>query len=332
MNRPLVSVCVITYNSSTYITETLNSIKNQTYANIELVISDDFSTDNTVAICSDWILNNKARFANVKLITSDINTGTSLNLNRGLKGSSGEWIKIMAGDDLLFDYSIMRFIQFIEKNNENVCVSKLEFFGNAQRVEQKKQSYNLFYDKYSILSKHGKYTLLLKECLLPMPGLFISKKTLEEINYIDENYPFAEEWPTYLNILEKGIDIPYIDEMLVRYRCAEDSLSSIIKNKTDKSISYSPARNRVYLDSFRYFNDYRKRRLIKNKMYVQVWNQVLNYKMAKIRLKPNLGKFDKLKMFFLRSISTETYNKAIQYIVSGQIKYLTNRLIFSNKN
>ena len=54
----LVSVCVLAYNSSKYILETLNSIKNQTYDTIELIISDDCSTDDTVALCTQWINRN----------------------------------------------------------------------------------------------------------------------------------------------------------------------------------------------------------------------------------------------------------------------------------
>lgn len=55
MKNPLVSVIVITYNSSKYVLETLNSVAAQTYDNIELIISDDCSVDNTVEICRNWL-------------------------------------------------------------------------------------------------------------------------------------------------------------------------------------------------------------------------------------------------------------------------------------
>ena len=64
-NIPLISVVVLTYNSSLYITETLNSIKDQTYDNIELIITDDCSTDSTLIICEDWINLNKSRFCKI---------------------------------------------------------------------------------------------------------------------------------------------------------------------------------------------------------------------------------------------------------------------------
>lgn len=64
----LVSICVLTYNSSEYIIETLDSIKNQNYQNIELIISDDCSFDNTVILCTQWINLNRDRFVRVELI------------------------------------------------------------------------------------------------------------------------------------------------------------------------------------------------------------------------------------------------------------------------
>ena len=65
---PLVSVIVITYNSSKFVLETLESIYNQTYSNIELIISDDCSSDETINICQNWLYKNKNRFKNIELI------------------------------------------------------------------------------------------------------------------------------------------------------------------------------------------------------------------------------------------------------------------------
>ena len=59
IKKPLVSIIVITYNSAKYVLETLESAKNQTYQNIELIISDDCSIDNTVDICTRWLNENK---------------------------------------------------------------------------------------------------------------------------------------------------------------------------------------------------------------------------------------------------------------------------------
>ena len=58
-NFPLVSVIAVTYNSSAYILETLESIKNQTYSNLEIIITDDCSTDITISTINNWLESNK---------------------------------------------------------------------------------------------------------------------------------------------------------------------------------------------------------------------------------------------------------------------------------
>ena len=71
--EPLVSILVVTYNSSKTIEETLESAKNQTYGPIEVIISDDHSTDDTVEICEKWIEKNENRFTNSKVISASEN-------------------------------------------------------------------------------------------------------------------------------------------------------------------------------------------------------------------------------------------------------------------
>ncbi len=110
--NPLVSIIVITYNSSKYVLETLESTKNQTYQNIELIVSDDCSTDNTFEICRSWIEQNKERFVRTQLVTSNKNTGIAPNCNRGLKMAQGEWVKLIAGDDILLAHCIKKNVGY----------------------------------------------------------------------------------------------------------------------------------------------------------------------------------------------------------------------------
>ena len=98
--NPLITVGVIAYNSSEYILELLESIKAQSYQNVELIVSDDKSTDNTVAICEEWISKNKDRFVRAEVIVPEHNTGTAGNYNRALFAAKGEWMKFIDGDDL----------------------------------------------------------------------------------------------------------------------------------------------------------------------------------------------------------------------------------------
>jgi alpha-1,3-rhamnosyltransferase len=94
------------------VVETLESIKDQIYENIELIISDDCSGDDTVSVCKEWLYINNSWFADTKIIEADKNSGIPANCNRGLHATSGEWIKFIAGDDALEQDSIKDYIEF----------------------------------------------------------------------------------------------------------------------------------------------------------------------------------------------------------------------------
>ena len=83
--NPLFSIIIVTYNSSPYVLETLESARAQTYQNIELIITDDCSIDNTVNICREWIDKNKERFVRTELITVEQNTGILPTLTGAIK-------------------------------------------------------------------------------------------------------------------------------------------------------------------------------------------------------------------------------------------------------
>ncbi len=88
-NKTLVSICVISYNSSEFVLETLESAKRQSYEYIELIISDDGSEDHTVELCDQWLKNNGACFHSTELITVPKNTGIPANCNRAVKSAKG---------------------------------------------------------------------------------------------------------------------------------------------------------------------------------------------------------------------------------------------------
>ena len=131
---PLVSIPVITYNSSKTILDTLDSIKMQTYDNIELIISDDASSDNTVSICKEWISKNQSRFVRVELIEGRLNVGISANANRAADVCKGIWIKGIAGDDILFPDSIGKYIKYVQNHPSAVYVfAKIKAFGGSKK-------------------------------------------------------------------------------------------------------------------------------------------------------------------------------------------------------
>lgn len=226
--NPLVSVVVITYNSSKYVLETLESAKNQTYQNIELIVSDDCSTDDTVAVCRDWIEKNKGRFVRTKLIESEINTGIPANCNRGYKEAKGEWVKGIAGDDILVVDGIESFI--CQYNGEDYIVA-----GNYQSFKTSPAGERLLYKEVELLGRMVKiynspvkhqYETMLRECFVNAPSVIIKRNLFNLIGYFDESYRMMEDRPFWLKCLSNGYKIGYIPVLMTYYRKAQGSITS----------------------------------------------------------------------------------------------------------
>lgn len=314
-NSPLISVCVIVFNSVRTIVETLNSIYDQSYDNLELIISDDFSTDDTIEICRDWLKKYADRFTNIQILTTDHNSGTTANFNRGCRAATGEWIKPIAGDDLLKPFAIGRYLDFCKNNGVAVCASCLDFFGDNDIIEAKKPSYLNFYNKYKDLSREEKYKLLLYECVLPMPGMFISKQLLEFINYADESYAFAEEWPLYMKIFDAGFDIPYFEDKLVKYRNEVNCLSSGGKYSNSKQgLIYQRASEKVFMSNYKFYKEYRRPRLLKKMKIYKVWRADLSYEIQASHYITKPSVLFKIRIMLLRIMNPASYKALYIYV------------------
>jgi len=226
--EPLVSVIVMTYNSARYVLETLESIKEQTYHNIELIVTDDCSGDNTLELAESWILKHANRFVNSELLTTPVNTGIPANCNRGIKKSEGEWVKIIAGDDILLDNCIATFVSEVVVNNQLRFIASDMHYINAdgQIVENKDHRFNAIRRYFFSLRPDEQLKLYARVPLfLNSPSFFIDKSTLTSVDYFDEEFRIYDDLPLIFKILEKGIRIDYIEKKTVKYRIYENSLS-----------------------------------------------------------------------------------------------------------
>lgn len=105
---PLTSICVPAYNSARFIGATLESILAQTYADFEIIITDDRSTDDTVSVVK--------RFSDsrIRLIENEVNLGIGGNWNKALSHAKGKYVKLMGGDDLIYPECIQRQVEQLE--------------------------------------------------------------------------------------------------------------------------------------------------------------------------------------------------------------------------
>lgn len=218
--EPLVSIIIITYNSAQWVLETLESAKAQTYQNIELIVSDDCSTDETINLCKGWIHQNKDRFLNAELITSSNNSGTVKNCNRSLKKAKGKWLKIIAGDDILLENCVEDLMNYCLQNPSCKIV-----FGRCNILSDGIISP---YPTLAIESakKGDQRKLVYYGSGLPSPSGFISNDLLNNFHGFDETYTFMEDVPFWIKLVDHDIEIHFIKNVVVNYRRHGNNISA----------------------------------------------------------------------------------------------------------
>lgn len=224
----LVSVCVITYNSSKFVLETLDSIYNQTYKNIELIIGDDCSTDNTIEVCKKWIEEHSARFVRTQIVSTPQNMGVAGNLNRSFSVCIGEWIKTIAGDDILLENCITDNVDYVKRNPEaEVVLSKMihyyEFFQLNNIIDRKKIDDSIISFLHKDISEQ--LYVIVRKNFLPAPTLFVKNGVLSRNGLYNEEF-FYEDWPTWITLIENQVKIYYLDKSTVGYRHHKHSLTA----------------------------------------------------------------------------------------------------------
>lgn len=117
MDYPLVSVCMSSYNNAHYVLSTLESISQQTYSNIELIIVDDCSTDNSVSTIEGWLEKNDIK---CKFIKHEKNSGVCKVANSLIENSSGKYVSIIASDDLMLPEKISHQVAILESESNEV--------------------------------------------------------------------------------------------------------------------------------------------------------------------------------------------------------------------
>jgi glycosyltransferase involved in cell wall biosynthesis len=232
---PLVSVPVLTYNSALFIEETLESVYNQTYQNIELIVSDDCSKDNTVEIVNKWCQQErvKKRFANIKIITVPKNTGIPANYNRCVNASSGEWIKMISGDDALMPNCVKDNVEYVENRPE---IKVLYSFNRVYKNTFSEQNYiglnpskvpsSIIND--DITSNEQYKLLLISDRIAFTPSRFLNKSALIHSGLPDENL-FSEDYQLKLGFTKNGFKLHFMQKETVLYRQHDLASSNTVK-------------------------------------------------------------------------------------------------------
>lgn len=244
--EPLVSIVAISYNQERFVLESLNSFLQQDYKNIEIILCDDCSIDETPNLIRSWLTQHSDRFHRTHFLTSDVNLGVCGNLARGMACATGIWIKPIACDDILCKDAISRFVEYTQETGCELIFSQMTLFQKKDASIYTFGDY-LANDKICLLKDNPKIFLrtILRSNFLPAPGVFYSRRLLEKSGGIDTSFKHLDDWPLWLRMLPLVDMVGWIEKPLILYRISEKSVSQKRKSAPIGSILYAD-RQRFY--------------------------------------------------------------------------------------
>lgn len=211
IDQPLVSVIIPVYNGSNYLAEAINSVIDQTYKNIEIIVVNDGSNDH-----------NKTRdialsYGNKIIYYEKPNGGVSSALNLGISKMSGKYFSWLSHDDIYFNSKIFDQLEFVLKNEINFVFSKFKLIdkNSKQLISKKKFSLNrnLFIELLVDQRIHGCATL-------------ISKSLIDEVGNFDEKLRYTQDYDFWFKILVKE-KIFYLDKFVLFSRVHVEQGASV---------------------------------------------------------------------------------------------------------
>ncbi len=206
-----ISVIIPTYNRKQTLSRTIQSVLNQSFQPLEIILVDDGSTDGT----ADWI---RTHFPSMNVL-QQINQGVSSSRNHGIEKSKCDWIALLDSDDEWKPNKMERQVESLEKNPDVLfCHTNEIWIRNGVRVNQGK--------------KHQKYGgMIFEKCLdmcriSPSSSLF-RKSLLNDVGYFDENLRVCEDYDLWLRITAK-YPVLFLDEpLIIKYGGHDDQLSRV---------------------------------------------------------------------------------------------------------
>lgn len=192
MQTPLVSVICLCYNHARFVEQAIQSVLSQTYKNIQVIVVDDASTDNSVEVIRDVLL--RSGRIDIQFLSLPQNIGNCRAFNQGLALAKGTYIIDLATDDYMVPERIQRQVEFFLSLDESYGV----IFSDAVYIDEEgKFLYNHFEE---LQRKRLVYTVprgdVFKDILtiyfIPSPAMMIRKKVLDELGGYDEQLAYED--------------------------------------------------------------------------------------------------------------------------------------------
>ncbi|WP_339847477.1 glycosyltransferase [uncultured Dokdonia sp.] len=272
--KPLVSICIPTYNGASYLQEALDSVNAQTYEHIEVIISDDMSSDDTLVILE--------RFCESSIIPIYIlehtPSGIGANWNHTLQNANGEFIKFLFQDDILAPECIEELVEVISASTRiGLVASKRSFIVESSQTEEVDRWIAMYGNLQASFEEQEKLTKLdsdfigREDFLDPPfnkvgepPVTLFRKSLLDEIGFFDEDLRQILDYTFYYRVLKK-YDIVILNKELAKFRLHDKQATNV--NRHQQIDDHERYDEILYNEFYSYLHPVHKKRLYKKFSY-----------------------------------------------------------------
>ncbi|SHG05785.1 Glycosyltransferase, GT2 family [Flavobacterium segetis] len=231
-SNALVTVICLCFNHEKFVVEALNSVLNQTHKNIQLIVADDFSTDNSVQVIEKWL----KKHLEIPFLVNKQNLGNTKTFNQCLKLAKGEYIIDLAADDLLNKDCIANQLKgFKESKYEKLGL----IYGNAELINENGIHIKNYFETNSNLERIKKQPtgdiyigLLNGNNNLCSISSLVKREVFDTLNGYDENLAY-EDYDFWIRA-SRIYNFDYVDKILVQKRVLKDSMYTLLTKKNNK--------------------------------------------------------------------------------------------------
>jgi glycosyltransferase involved in cell wall biosynthesis len=232
MKTPLVTVICLSYNHAQFVVEALESVFQQQYKNIELIVVDDASTDDSAQVIRTTLAGRKQ----VVFIPLQENVGNCRAFNVAFKRSSGEYVIDFSADDVMSAGMISRQIQFFQTLDPSFGV----VFTDAVYIDEHGRK---LHEHFRSLIAKGRieripqgdiYGDVLSTYFIPSPTMMIRREVLLTLNGYDEDLAY-EDFDFWVRA-SRNYKFALLDEKLMSIRLSPTSMSKSLYRKGDRQL------------------------------------------------------------------------------------------------
>ncbi len=201
--KPTATIYILVYNNAEELPATVESVMKQTYADAEIIISDDGSQNYDVSILEQYAAVLRKKYGQVRININEKNVGTVKHLNRVLKMAEGRYlISCSSGDTFAKEETVEKIVRIFEKKKTLLLTTRrMDIMSRKKKIRPSVMIGMLLKLAPGILLDY----MIRKKNVISGCCTFYQKRLFETYGYFDERYHLVEDYPYYVMLLKKKV-------------------------------------------------------------------------------------------------------------------------------